>query len=109
MTGQTLHRVIQLVRQGEARVSVHGYDEMAADDIRVRDVVEGVEDAIVVEDYPHYAKGPCVLVLQHDRAGQPIHIVWGIPSGHTSPAVVVTAYRPNAQDWDEHFLRRRTR
>ena len=28
--------------------------------------------------------------------------------GYTSPAVVVTAYRPNTQDWDESFIRRRT-
>ncbi len=35
-------------------------------------------------------------------------VVWGIPAGHTSPAVVVTAYRPNTQDWDERFIRRRT-
>ena len=107
VAGETLNTVKQLVRKGEVRVSAHGYDEIAADGIRVRDVIEGVEDAIVVEDYPHYAKGPCVLVLQHDRAGQAIHIVWGIPAGYTSPAVVVTAYRPNRQDWDEGFIRRR--
>ena len=108
VAGETLDTVKQLVRKGEVRVSAHGYDEIAADGIRVRDVIEGVEDAIVVEDYPHYAKGPCVLVLQHDRTRQAIHIVWGIPAGYTSPAVVVTAYRPNRQDWDEGFLRRRT-
>ena len=103
MAGETLNAVKQLVRKGEVRVSAHGYDEIAADgirvrdeiaadSIRVRDVIEGIEDAIVVEDYPDYPKGPCVLVLQHDRAGQAIHIVWGIPAGYTSPAVVVTAY-----------------
>ena len=108
MADETLNAVRQSVRRGEVRVSAHGYDEIAADAIRVRDVIEGVEDAIVVEDYPQYAKGPCVLVLQRDRAGQAIHIVWGIPAGYTSPAVVVTAYRPNRQDWDEDFIRRRT-
>ena len=29
------------------------------------------------------------------RAGEPIHVVWGIPKGHDKPVVLVTAYRPD--------------
>ena len=36
-----------------------------------------------------------MLVLQHDGQGQSIHVVWGIARSTTSPAVVVTAYRPD--------------
>ena len=45
VSGETLNSVKQLVRKGEVRVSAHGYDEIAADGIMVRDVVEGVEDS----------------------------------------------------------------
>ena len=91
----TLTRIVRLVADGDVKISEHGYDEMADDGILVRDVVRGVTRAIVVEDYPAYAKGPCVLVLQLDGDGRPVHVVWGIPKGAASPAVVVTAYRPD--------------
>ncbi len=104
---KTLEQVRELAARGEVRVSLHGYEELAADGVHVHDIVEGLETAVVVEDYPTYPKGPCVLVLEQDEAGQPIHVVWGIPRGQDSPAVVVTAYRPDPTKWDETWRRRR--
>lgn len=105
---KTLERVRALVARGEVHVSLHGYDELAADDIRVQDIIEGLATAIEIEDYPTYPKGPCVLVLQHDGDDKPIHVVWGIPAGQEAPAVVVTGYRPDPEKWDETWRRRRT-
>ena len=103
----TLQAVLALVARQEVVVSDHGYDELAADVISVQDILAGVRDAIVVEEYPTYAKGPCVLVLQQDLQGQPVHVVWGIPKDAVSPAVVVTAYRPDPTRWTDHFMRRK--
>ena len=104
---QTLQYVINLVTRQDVMISDHGYEEFAADGILVTDVIAGVTDAVVVEDYPEYHKGPCVLVLQRDQKGQPIHVVWGIPRHAASPAVVVTAYRPDVVQWTEDFMRRK--
>jgi hypothetical protein len=102
----TFRRVVDLVRGGQVLISSHGYDEMAEDGILANDMINGVADAIVVEDYPAYPKGPCTLVLQRDRGGNPIHVVWGIPRGQISPAVLVTAYRPDPDRWSDDYLRR---
>ncbi len=103
----TFERIQHLVANGDVLISRHGYNELAQDGISVQEVVEGLYEAILVEDYPEYYKGPCVLVLQYDKKGCPIHVVWGIPRGKDSPAVLVTAYRPDPEKWDKTFRRRK--
>jgi hypothetical protein len=104
---ETLETVLQLVQQDQVLVSEHGYDELAEDHIYIKDIMAGVKKGVVVEDYPGFLKGPCVLVLQKDADGKPIHVVWGIPKEATSPAVIVTAYRPDSQKWSADFRRRK--
>lgn len=97
----TLKQIIALVSKGDVLISEHGYDNLY-----VREIIQGLSAAIVIEDYPDYAKGPCVLVLQKDSNGEAIHVVWGIAKNTQSPAVMVTAYRPDPEKWINHMVRR---
>lgn len=103
---RTLGLVQRLIAEGQVRISDHGYDEMAADGLSVREILNGIGEAVVVEDYPEYFKGPCVLVLQIDSLAAPIHVVWGIAKNSSTPVVLVTAYRPRPERWSPDFKRR---
>ena len=105
----TLAQIQALVARGAIRISDHGYDELAQDDISVSEVLVGVGRAVVVEDYPAAIRGPSVLVLQWDASRRPVHVVWAIPKDQSEPGVVVTAYRPDQERWSSDFMKRKIR
>lgn len=105
---KTLDQIWHLANCNDLKISDHGYDELAADSISVREIVHSLPQAELLEDYPDYFKGPCVLLLQFDESRRPIHAVWGIPKGETAPAVLITAYRPDPLIWSKDFKRRIT-
>jgi hypothetical protein len=61
MASDTLPRVRALVAEGKVRVSDHGYDELVDDDILIIDVLDGIQSAILVEDYPEFGKDRAFL------------------------------------------------
>jgi hypothetical protein len=45
-----LNRIVDLVHEGKFVVSRHGFRELAADDIILRQVIAGLSAAVVVEE-----------------------------------------------------------
>ena len=51
---KTFQKILDLIDRNELRISYHGYDELANDDIFVLDVLSGLKDARMIEDYLDY-------------------------------------------------------
>lgn len=68
---KTFERILKLIRQGSVVISGLGYEEVSEDDIIVEDILDSALGGIVIEDYPEYSKGPCVLVLQRGNRADP--------------------------------------
>ena len=103
----TFLKILRLVESGAVRISDHADKKIVEDELSVRQLVQSAKNGIVIEDYPTFPKGPCVLVLQPDGEGRPIHVIWGIPKGFEGPVVLVTAYRPDSELWEHGFMRRK--
>src|SRR5262245_28308387 len=94
-----LEAVVALVAREEARPSLHAYRKLAAEGLLFEEINAGVGTAVVIEEYPDYFKGPSVLALQADSDRRPVHALWGIPKHQSSPAVLITVYRPDPALW----------
>ncbi len=104
---KTLEKVQRLADSGDILISEHGYEELANDSLTAKEIVDGIKNAVLIEDYPDYPKGAAILVLQKDSSKCPVHAVWGIPKGCERPAVLVTAYYPDPQRWNETLTERK--
>lgn len=103
---ETLLRIRELVAVGRSRVSEHGLRELKEDGISVAELLRSLETAEIVEDYPDYHKGPCVLLLQRDADGRPVHALWGTSKASADEGTLITAYRPDPSRWSADYLRR---
>jgi hypothetical protein len=103
----TLEQVRSCVGRRAVRVSDHADEQIADDSLSLPDILAGVGEAVVVEDYPDAARGPSVLALHRLRDGEAVHVVWAFRKGTSEPAVLVTAWIPDPHLWSPDFLTRR--
>ena len=76
---ETLAKVQKMVLAGEVEVSQHGLLELGADGIMLEDVVGGIEDAEVVEDYPDAHRGHRCSSCNSTAGAAPLTLPGDIP------------------------------
>lgn len=100
-------RIVELVSTGRYKISDHALDALLDDELEREDISGSVAESSILEDYPEFGKGPAILLYQTTADGRIIHCVWGIPKGATEPAVLITAYIPDPEKWDETLKTRK--
>jgi Domain of unknown function (DUF4258) len=104
-----LRKITRLVSDGRLIISTHAAQEMPDEQIDISDIIDGLDGAIVVETYPDYHKGPCVLVLLRTLKEGPVHALLGTSLANPGIAALITAYRPAPDRWNEDFTMRVTK
>ena len=104
---QAIKTLIQTrVQASQYRLSSHAESEREADQISLQEIEEALlsDTFQVIEDYPDNPRGASCLALGYTRAAKPIHIVCGISLPDVM--IVITVYRPNAEEWIDWRARR---
>ena len=103
-----LEQIRALVAAGQWIPSGHGGLRRDQRGLGDADLIHDIAEAITVELYDEHGQQPAVLLLQHDRSGTPIHVLWGFHSV-TGDALVITAYYPGLDRWEPDLMTRRQR
>lgn len=102
----TFKAVKTSIRVGRIQISQHAVQELESDGLQLDEVLTATAQGEVIEDYPDDRRGPSCLVLVSLTRDIWVHTVWGCDPG-SGIAVLITAYKPNPERWDEDFRTRR--
>ena len=105
------HDVIlaRLRAQAEAdavRVTLHGHQEMVAEDISFGEVRDVLLNATLLENYPSHKRGACCLVCARTSHRRYVHVVC---TTSLETAIIITVYEPKPPKWRTPFERGTTR
>jgi hypothetical protein len=89
-------RIIEQIRAGLVRFTIHAHQEMAAENFVLDDVLEGLTGGQLLENYPEHKRGACALFGGVALDERPIHIV--CTTGHPV-LIVITVYEPKPPKW----------
>lgn len=87
--GAVLERIKRQVGEGRYRLTRHAVEE----GITLTEILEALQTAILVENYPEHRRGPCCLLSGTTGAGRAIHVVC---TTALELLVIITVYKPKS-------------
>jgi len=86
-------------------ITIHCQQRMLERKVSVDDVVQGIENGEIIEQYQEDTPYPSCLVLGTTVDDRTIHIVL---SSDGEYIYLITVYEPSLEKWEKGFKRRRT-
>lgn len=88
--------------EDKIRVTVHGHQEMIADNISYESVKEVLQRGAIIENYPEHQRGACCLVCGQDLFDRVVHVVC---TASLEVIIIITVYEPKPPKWVTPFQR----
>ena len=92
------------IADGHYEFSRHAVDQSILRGIFLRELIEAIDNATIIEDYPEDKYGPSCLLFGVTNAGRPIHIQCTYPTRETLK--LITLYEPDEDLWIDFKTRR---
>jgi hypothetical protein len=91
-----------LATQREIQLTIHGHQEMVAEDIATVELLSALSRCTVLENYPDHKRGACCLVCGQADSGRYLHVVC---STDRPELIIITMYEPKPPKWETPFKR----
>lgn len=100
-----LRRIKSQAAAEQIRITQHAHEEMVAEGIGFADLLQAIQRAEILEDYPEHRRGACCLMGGTTGTGRPMHIVCTTAQ---PILIVITVYEPKPPKWVTPKRRGRT-
>ena len=89
----------------QIRVTQHAQEEMTQESILLDQVIQAINTAQILENYPNHRRGACCLLHGVDATGRDIHIVC---TTSRNLLIIITVYLPTLPKWVSPTQRSKT-
>jgi hypothetical protein len=94
------------VGEGRYTISFTHTEKLRSRRIKAADIEQAVKSGNIIEDYPNDPRGASCLILGR-VSNRPLHILFA--QLEAQEILVVTAYEPDPEEWEDDWQTRKTR
>jgi hypothetical protein len=100
-----IESIREKIKEGKYIISFTHTEKMRLRKIEAEDIEEAIYKGAIIEPYPDDPRGASCLVLGLTGKGRPLHVVCG--RLENDEILIITAYEPNAEEWEADWKTRR--